>query len=57
MADDQEQQDGERAAIRERYLAARARLDAIGAQELTVRRAAEIRVVRDWAAARRITAA
>jgi hypothetical protein len=57
MADDQDQQDAERAAIRERYLAARARLTAIDPQELAAKRAAEIQIVRDFAAGQRRNAA
>lgn len=50
MTDDQ---DAARAEIRERYQAERARAAAIPADEWAAQRDAEVRTVREWAAARR----
>ncbi len=57
MADDQYDRDAERARIRERYLAQRAQLAAMTPEERAAEREAEIRHVRETAAALRRTAA
>jgi hypothetical protein len=50
-------QDAARAAVREHFQAERARLAAVGDDEWATRRAEEIRVVQEWAAAHRRSAA
>ena len=60
MANDQEDREDReamRAAVRERYLAHRARIDAIPDEEWAARRDAEIRIVEEWVAAKRRSAA
>ena len=53
MADDQDAVDAQRTEIRERYLAERARVVAVSADEWAAQRDAEVQTVREWAAARR----
>jgi hypothetical protein len=56
MADDQDAVDAQRTEIREHYLVERGRVVAVPADEWAAQRDAEVRTVREWAAARRRSA-
>jgi hypothetical protein len=57
MTDDQDAVDAQRIELRKRYLAERARVAAVPADEWAAQRDAEVRTVRQAAAARRRSAA
>jgi len=57
MTEDRDAVDTQRAEIRQRYLAERARIAAVPADQWAAQRDAEVHTVREWAAARRRSAA